>query len=338
MNQPLVSVVVPIYNVEEYLDRCITSVVNQTYSNLEIILIDDGSPDRCPAMCDEWAGKDARIKVIHKKNAGLGMARNSGIDAACGKYIFFFDSDDYVDLTTVERCVNSAEEHHSDVVIYGRWDAFADGRTEKRPMFVKQCLFQGEEVRNELLPKLFTYEMGFGVSACGKMFRLQTIARNGLRFASEREIISEDAFFALEFFPLASVATIVPENLYFYFKRSDSLTNVYLRDRQEKNNAFIERSLAYAEQKGLPEQVATHLTARYHFYTIAAMKQVMASKLCEPEKRADLWKIFRSPVLRRTLTMDVLKIEKPNQKIFFSFLKMRCFWLCFWMLKYKMRT
>ena len=91
-----VSVVLPIYNVEQYLERCVNSVVNQTYTNLEIILVDDGSPDNCPQMCEDWKKRDSRIKVVHKKNAGLGMARNSGIEVATGEYICFFDSDDYV--------------------------------------------------------------------------------------------------------------------------------------------------------------------------------------------------------------------------------------------------
>ena len=124
----LVSVVVPIYNVEKYLDRCINSIASQTYSNLEIILVDDGSPDNCPSICDEWAKKDSRIVVIHKDNQGLGMARNTGIDNATGKYIFFFDSDDYVDVSIIEKCVNSAIEYGSEVVVFGRNDVYDDGK------------------------------------------------------------------------------------------------------------------------------------------------------------------------------------------------------------------
>ena len=93
----LVSVVVPVYNVEKYLNRCVESIVNQTYKNLEIILVDDGSLDNCPVMCDEWAKKDNRIKVIHKKNGGVSSARNAGIDKSNGKYISFIDPDDYIE-------------------------------------------------------------------------------------------------------------------------------------------------------------------------------------------------------------------------------------------------
>ena len=103
MIQGLVSVVLPIYNVEKYLDRCIESVVGQTYKNLEIILVDDESPDGCPKKCEDWAKRDKRIKVIHKENAGLGYARNTGIENATGEYICFFDSDDYVEKDTIEK-------------------------------------------------------------------------------------------------------------------------------------------------------------------------------------------------------------------------------------------
>ena len=94
--EALISVIVPVYKVEKYLDQCINSIVNQTYRNLEVILVDDGSPDGCPQLCDAWAKKDSRISVIHKENQGIGMARNTGMDHASGAYICFFDSDDFI--------------------------------------------------------------------------------------------------------------------------------------------------------------------------------------------------------------------------------------------------
>ena len=106
MKKEKISIIVPIYNVEKYLDRCIESIVGQTYKNLEIILIDDGSPDNCPQMCDEWAKKDDRIKVVHKENGGVSLARNKGMDIATGTYIGFVDSDDYIDKNMYEKLMD----------------------------------------------------------------------------------------------------------------------------------------------------------------------------------------------------------------------------------------
>lgn len=114
-NKPLISVVIPIYQVEKYLPTCINSILNQTYSNLEIILVDDGSPDNCPAICDEFALKDSRIKVIHQKNGGLSSARNTGIEIAQGEYIGFIDSDDFIAPNFYEYLLNNALTHHADI-------------------------------------------------------------------------------------------------------------------------------------------------------------------------------------------------------------------------------
>ena len=102
-NEPLISVIIPVYKVEKYLNKCVDSVLNQTYKNLEIILVDDGSPDKCPEICDEYAKKDDRIKIIHKQNGGLSDARNVGIEKSTGEYITFIDSDDYVDSNYIEQ-------------------------------------------------------------------------------------------------------------------------------------------------------------------------------------------------------------------------------------------
>lgn len=115
----LISIIVPVYKVEQYLDRCLESIVNQTYKNLEIIIVDDGSPDNCPQMCDEWAKKDNRITVIHKENDGLANARNSGIEICTGDYVMFTDSDDYIELDMVEFLLDLAIENDADVARCG---------------------------------------------------------------------------------------------------------------------------------------------------------------------------------------------------------------------------
>lgn len=122
----LISIIVPVYKVEAYLRRCLDSIVNQTYRNLEIILVDDGSPDNCPAICDEYAAKDSRVKVIHQKNAGVSAARNAGLDAAIGDYIAFVDSDDWIELDTYEVALSKLSNEKLDIVAFGYFCEFSD--------------------------------------------------------------------------------------------------------------------------------------------------------------------------------------------------------------------
>ena len=156
----LVSVVVPVYNVEKFLDRCLKSIVEQTYKNLEIILVDDGSTDTCSSICDDWAKKDKRISVIHKLNQGLGYARNTGIEAATGRYILFVDSDDYIHSELTEKCVVSLKETKADLVMFGRFNVDCDGNAVEKPIVSDRCFFEGDEVHTDILPGLFTYESG----------------------------------------------------------------------------------------------------------------------------------------------------------------------------------
>lgn len=111
-----ISVIVPVFKVERYLNECVTSIVNQTYDNLEIILVDDGSPDKCPQMCDEWADKDSRIKVVHKKNGGLSSARNAGMEHASGEFVMFVDSDDFIEQSMAYDLMQAQNDTHADVV------------------------------------------------------------------------------------------------------------------------------------------------------------------------------------------------------------------------------
>lgn len=124
-----VSIIVPIYNVEKYIHKCINSLINQTYKNLEIILVDDGSPDNCGYICDEYARRDSRIKVIHKKNGGLSNARNKGVEIATGDYVMYLDSDDYLELTACEELNNIIQKTQADIVCFNLKKVNEDGKT-----------------------------------------------------------------------------------------------------------------------------------------------------------------------------------------------------------------
>lgn len=149
MNE-LVSVIVPIYGVEDYLGKCIDSIINQTYKELEIILVDDGSPDKCPEICDEYAKKDSRVRVIHKKNGGLSDARNAGIDVAKGAYFVFIDSDDWVEATMVEHLLNSCKKYNVELATCARY--ITDGCNTSTVAFNgEEKVYSAENALSEIL-------------------------------------------------------------------------------------------------------------------------------------------------------------------------------------------
>jgi glycosyltransferase involved in cell wall biosynthesis len=324
----LVSVVVPIYNVESYLDRCIASITKQTYTNLEIILVDDGSPDKCPYICDDWANRDARIRVIHKINAGLGEARNSGLCIATGKYIFFIDSDDYLDPKAVERCVSTAETTGADSVIFGRMKAYSDGTIKKDAKDIRDAVYDSQAIKKDVIPSLFDYSLGFGVSACSKMFSIQVIRELGLLFDSERSVISEDALFCLSYFSGTSTVAAISDRLYYYFKNIESLTNTYKSDRQLKNNEFLDKCIEKTCELGLPEKVITHIKAKYHGMTLGALMQIIRSNLGKKERKAELRKVYKDAALSATLTKDIMSHDKVFPRLFWFCLKFKCYFLC----------
>lgn len=160
----LISVIIPVYNVEKYLDKCVLSVINQTYTNLEIILIDDGSSDSSGKLCDKWSKSDKRIKVYHKKNGGLSDARNYGIKKSNGEYLVFIDSDDFVDIKYVEYLKNLIIKYSTDMSIASY--KILSKKTRDIGLGYKECLLS----QNETLRRLINEE-GFTVSTCAKMYK-----------------------------------------------------------------------------------------------------------------------------------------------------------------------
>lgn len=334
MNNPLITIVVPVYNAEKYLNRCIESIVNQTYRNSEIILVDDGSPDKCPQMCDQWAEKDSRIKVIHKENAGAGMARNTGIEEACGRYILFVDSDDYIDLKTIEKCVAELLKTQSDVVMFGRFSAFADGTVKETPVVTDEYYFSGNRVIDDILSGLFVHERGIGISSCNKIYSLQLIKEKNIKFKSEREILSEDAIFNLELFAYVKAVAIIPESFYYYFKNEASFSRTYKKDLQKLNNAFLEKCIFLCEKYGYKSQTINRIRARYHIYAFAGMKQIEACDFSKKQKKTLLDGFFKDEALHKSITFESLKPKSIPLKIFYLCIKFRLYWICRILLKF----
>ena len=220
MAGPKVSVIVPVYNTEQYLERCITSLRGQTLQEIEIILVDDGSRAECAALCDRFAGEDPRIKVIHKENAGAGLARNAGLGFATGEYIGFVDSDDYAELDMYRDLYDAAVKYDADLILSGFY--FVGGNmfdkaneTIRKELFCQPTLFEGGGVKDLLLGVVGALphepdDSRYGVGIWKNLFRRSVIEEHGLRFVSEREFLSEDTLFMVDMIKCITRAAGIP--------------------------------------------------------------------------------------------------------------------------------
>lgn len=328
MKDFLVTVVLPIYNVEKYLDRCMESVTNQTYKNLEIIMVDDGATDSCPQKCDEWARKDERVKVIHKKNAGLGMARNTGIENATGDYIVFFDSDDYIELNTIERTVKSAKEYKSDIVTFGFSFVGNNGSVKKSVIPTGEFEeYRGEDIRLVFLPDLLAQgEQGkhiknLWLSAWVNMYSMDLIRRANWRFVSERKIISEDVYSLLDLYSEVNSISIVSEALYMYCENDGSLTHTYREDRFDKICYFYKECYSLAVKKGYSQAVVDNISYPFIANTIGALKLIINAQLDIKEKYRLTYEIVNNEQLQLVINNIDYRMEGFNRKVFFHFVK-----------------
>lgn len=255
---PLVSVIIPCYGVEKYLDRCLHSVVNQTITNIEIVLVDDGSPDKVPLMCDEWAKKDSRIKVIHKQNAGLGFARNSGLEIATGEYVAFIDSDDYVSEDMFMSLYIEAKKIDADVVFCGYQVEDARGLWHKNNDYKDKQIIEGGEVINYLLDMIACapnvgIERKHAMSVWHGIYRRSLIEKNNIRFMSEREVVSEDLPFHVDVLLKAQRIICIPYCYYYYCLNDSSLTATF---KPEKYKCFrYLYSFLVEKLQGVPEAI-----------------------------------------------------------------------------------
>ena len=224
---PLISIIVPIYNVEKYLSKCIESILEQTYTNFELILVNDGSPDKCGRICNEYAKKDSRIKVIHKKNGGLSSARNIGIDVAKGEYLGFVDSDDYIEPYMYEYLLKAALDNECSLSVCNINYVFEDGK------ILNKVTNASDEVLNfvEAITEMNTYKK-FDMGAWSKLYK-KDLFKN-IRFPEGK--LSEDFYIMYKIFDRAQKVAYVSTPCYNYLQRANSITK----------NKNINHDFAYA--------------------------------------------------------------------------------------------
>lgn len=263
----LISIIVPVYKVEEYLDECIGSIVRQTYENLEIILVDDGSPDNCPEKCDNWAKKDPRIKVIHKKNGGLSKARNEGMSKATGKYIAFVDSDDWIEMTYVEHLYRAIQKTGADISACDVREIRSDKDRLAANVGTGQTVAcSPEKALSELLKG-----RTFRAVAWNKLYRAGLL--KGERFEVGK--LHEDEFFSYRIFDKAGLLCYTDLPLYNYRKRGGSIMTELTIQRLDSLEAYLRRlDLLEKKYRGLykKDKITFCLTC-VNFYTDTYIKK-----------------------------------------------------------------
>ena len=228
----LISVIVPVYRVEEFLDDCIKSIVEQSYHNLEIILVDDGSPDKCPLKCDEWARRDERIRVIHKKNGGLSDARNTGIRMASGDYIAFIDSDDWVSPDFFENLYYSLIKSNAQIAASGIVWAYND-HLQNDKFIYDQRMFSPEEALETLIQG-----RGFYAVAWNKLYKKTLF--EGIEFPVGR--LHEDEFVTYRLVGKATKLILCQNAIYYYRQREGSIMQEWSIRHLDALDAFFQRN------------------------------------------------------------------------------------------------
>ena len=295
MNQPLISVIIPVYKVEAWLDACVESVLAQTYQNLEILLVDDGSPDCCGTMCDRWAEKDNRIRVLHKKNGGLSSARNAGLEIATGEYILFVDSDDILDSRICSHLYQCLIGHNSRLSICDAAHIFPDQPPVYSVSERVQVLSSTQAIQQ------MWYQQSFLPSAWAKLYHRDLF--QSVRFTEG--ILFEDI--DLMHLLLAAAGTVVysPSPLYGYNHREDSITTKAFGKRDLDILPIADKLVAYAEKEN-----PALLPAARCYQTVAALRVALnapdSAELTEGRRKAE--------AILNTWSKTVLKDKNIRKK------------------------
>lgn len=304
MKKHLVSIVVPVYNVEKYLNRCVDSIINQSYNNIEILLVDDGSTDSSGKLCDDYLKKDSRIKVIHKQNGGLSDARNFGIDKSTGDYLCFIDSDDWIEKDMIMNLFNSIINEKSDISICRRYRVYDNQEkiVESFQTFPKSCVFNNIAGLNYLMSFC-----GYDMSVCDKMFKSSLFS--DVRFPFGKTC--EDSFTTYKLFAKANKISYIDKPLYNYYYRVNSITR-----NKDVNETVI--TAANEQFMFIKDNYPENIYAASSFVITAYMSVynefIIRNKICT---KIDEYKKNSRPFLSNALkNQDISKLKKIQMLIF----------------------
>lgn len=310
MENQLISIIVPIYNVEKYLKKCIESIINQTYKNIEIILVDDGSPDNCGIICDEYSQKDKRIIVIHKENGGLSDARNKGIDIAKGDYLTFIDSDDFVNIDYIEKLYNSIKLNNTKLAQCGISKVNENNEIIEKLNYDENYIKTSHEILNELYGK----HLIENVVVWNKMYAKELF--KNIRFPVGK--IHEDEFTTYKLIYYSKNVAIVSDSLYNYRQNNASIMGRKFNIKRLNLLEALEQRIQFfwdKNEKDLYEKSVKVYLEQLRMYYIKTKKYIRNSKEIQQD-------------IKRKYKIEYKKFMKVKEKTFKEMLKAKIFYFC----------
>lgn len=265
MKNKKVTVIIPVYNTKKYLETCVNSVIEQTYKNLQIILVDDGSTDGSSSICDRLGKKDFRVEVLHKANEGQGIARNKGLKYAKGEYVCFLDSDDCFELKHIENLVQAFEENKADIVIGSYTKCKYNGNHIEKFELYQYGVFSSLEIKNKIMLSLIaadstsSKDLGLPMSVCFSLYSMDIIRENNLKFNSERIIACEDLFFNLNYLYRIKKAVLIKEFGYKYRFNPHSTTKEFDEKQIERMEKLHFELVDFVNKMKLNEEALTRI-------------------------------------------------------------------------------
>ena len=332
----LISVIIPVYNVEMYLDRCMKSILNQTYNNLEIILVDDKSTDRSNEMCIKYK-EDSRVVVLaHEQNVGLSGARNSGLDIAKGKYVVFIDSDDYVETTMIENLYSCMKKNGADTVIGGFRRSIGRHIEIKENCFAGKVYDNSNDIKNLVLKKMLASN-GIDyieMSVWKTMFSMDIIQDNHLRFP-DKKYLCEDIIFDFAYYPLAKKVAMSDDTGYCYCLNGGSLSQMYQTNKYDRITFQALEMKRFAKKIGFDEEALLRIDNFYignlihHIKTMTACAEKVGTKECKKEIK----RICNEEYVRRVDWNKLDRCYRGRDRIPYLFFKMKKHTLLFYYLR-----
>lgn len=331
----MISIIVPVYNAEKYLEQCLNSLLKQTYQNLEIICVNDGSTDKSGRFLEQFQKNDFRIKVINKTNEGVSKARNMALEVASGEFLMFVDADDWIDKNTCERILNCQKQTQADVVM---WPYMSEHKHEAVPKAIfpeNDVVFLEDEVREKIHRRfigLVGEELRYPEKAdslCpvwGKLYKRKLIEQNKIRFIDIRKIGSyEDGLFNLEVFLHVKKAVYIQEYFYHYRRTNvASETSGYKETLSEQWESLYQIMENYIHENQLPSIYEEALENRIALGILGLGINLMASTMNLKEKRREMKRLISRPIYQRAIKQLTLKYFPFYWKLFYGCSKWNC--------------